>query len=144
MSSKAMKRRVVFDTNTVLSALLFANGRLSWLREHWRTGGCVPLLSRETAAELARVLGYAKFQISPADRNELLADIVPYCEVVTVTKRCAIVCRDAKDQPFLDLAHCGKADLLISGDRDLQSLTGKTSFTIEAPEAYRSRVIRES
>ncbi len=142
MSLKAMKRRVVFDTNTVLSALLFANGRLSWLREHWRRGGCVPLLSRETAAELMRVLAYTKFQLSPADRNELLADVVPYCEVVAVTRRCSVVCRDAKDQPFLDLAQCGKAELLISGDRDLLALAGKTRFAIESPEAYRERVLR--
>jgi putative PIN family toxin of toxin-antitoxin system len=142
-SSKSMKRRVVFDTNTVLSALLFKNGRLSWLREHWRTGGCVPLLSRETAAELTRVLAYPKFGISPDDRNELLADVVPYCEVVTVTKRCAVVCRDTKDQPFLDLSYCGKADLLISGDRDLLALASKTRFAIETPEAYRNRIARD-
>jgi predicted nucleic acid-binding protein len=77
---------VVFDTNTVLSALLFANGRLAWLREHWRVGDCVPLLSRETAAELSRVLAYPKFQLSANDRHELMADFLPYCEVVEVEK----------------------------------------------------------
>ena len=138
-----MSRRVVFDTNTVLSALLFANGRLSWLREHWRTGGCVPLLSRETAAELTRVLAYPKFRLPPADRHELLADVVPYCEVVEVTRSCAVVCRDGKDQPFLDLAQSGKAELLISGDRDLLALAGKTRYAIETPEAYRNRVLRD-
>ena len=137
-----MKRRVVFDTNTVLSALLFANGRLSWLREHWRGGGCVPLLSRETAAELTRVLAYPKFRLSLDDRHELLAEFLPYCEVVEVKKRCAAVCRDTNDQPFLDLAQSGKADLLISGDRDLLALAGKTNFGIETPEAYRNSVLR--
>jgi putative PIN family toxin of toxin-antitoxin system len=139
-----MIRRVVFDTNTVLSALLFANGRLSWLREHWRTGGCVPLLSRETAAELTRVLAYPKFRLSLDDRHELLAEFLPYCEVIDVTKRCEALCRDKKDQPFLDLTQSGKADLLISGDRDLLALAGKTSFGIETPEAYRNRVLRSS
>ncbi len=51
-----MTLRVVFDTTTVVSALLFANGRLAWLRRHWREGECVPLLSAATAAELTRVL----------------------------------------------------------------------------------------
>ena len=139
-----MKRRVVFDTNTVLSALLFANGRLSWLREHWSRGGCVPLLSRETAAELVRVLAYPKFRLSLDNRHELLAEFLPYCEVIDVTKRCEAIYRDKKDQPFLDLAQSGKADLLISGDGDLLALAGKTSFGIETPEAYRNRVLRSS
>ena len=137
-----MKRRVVFDTNTVLSALLFANGRLSWLREHWRGGRCVPLISHATAAELTRVLAYPKFRLSLDDRHELLAEFLPYCEVVEVTRKCALVCRDTNDQPFLDLAQSGKAELLISGDRDLLALAGKTSFGIETPDAYRNTVLR--
>jgi predicted nucleic acid-binding protein len=34
----------------------------------------------------------------------------------------------------------GKAELLISGDRDLLTLAGKTRFLIETPEAYRVRI----
>ena len=135
-----MSRRVVFDTNTVVSALLFANGSLAWLRPHWREGECIPLLSRTTAAELDRVLTYPKFRLSPADRYELLADYLPFCQVVELTKRCPSVCRDPKDQPFLDLAQSGKANLLITGDRDLLALAGQTSFLIETPEAYRRKV----
>jgi putative PIN family toxin of toxin-antitoxin system len=39
--------------------------------------------------------------------------------LIEKTERCSTVCRNAKDQPFLDLAQSGKADLLISGDQDL-------------------------
>lgn len=45
------------------------------------------------------------------------------------------MCRDANDQPFLDLAQSGKAELLISGDRNLLPLTGRTRFLIETAEA---------
>lgn len=69
-----MSRRVVFDTTTVVSALLFASGRLAWLREHWREEKCTPLLSRATAEELTRVLGYPKFRLSQDARRELLAE----------------------------------------------------------------------
>jgi putative PIN family toxin of toxin-antitoxin system len=128
---------VVFDTATVVSALLFRDGRLAWLRQHWREGGCLPLISRATAAELTRVLGYAKFQLTSDDRREILAEYLPYCEVVEVTGRCQQVCRDANDQPFLDLAQGGKAELLVSGDQDLLALSGQTEFRIETPESYR-------
>jgi hypothetical protein len=42
-------------------------------------------------------------------------------------------------QPFVDLALSGKAELLIRGDRDLLALAGRTRFLIETPEAYRVR-----
>jgi uncharacterized protein len=131
--------RVVFDTTTVVSSLLFANGRLAWLRRHWHEHGCVPLLSRPTAAELSRVLGYPKFGLSQEERRELLAEYLPYCEVIEVTNICAAPCGDVNGQVFLNLAQSGKAELLVSGDQDLLALTGKTVFLIETPEAYRRR-----
>jgi putative PIN family toxin of toxin-antitoxin system len=131
---------VVFDTTTVVSALLFRNGRLAWLRQHWRERGCVPLISRATAAELTRVLRYPKFRLSPEDAQELLADYLPYCEVVEPVEACPSVCRDIKDQTFLDLAQSGRADLLVSGDQDLLMLAGQTTFLIETPEVYRRRI----
>ena len=136
--------RAVFDTNTVLSALLFRGGSLAWLRNHWRDGECVPLLSRETAAELTRVLDYPKFRLAAEDRDELLADYLPWCEVAEGIGRCPFACRDPKDQIFLDLAQAGKATVLVTGDKDLLSLAGKTSFAIESPEAYRCARISSS
>lgn len=111
------------------------------MREHWQKG-CTPLISRATVEELTRVLGYGKFRLSPDDRRELLADYIPFCETVAVTENCPVVCRDVNDQPFLDLAHCGPADLLVSGDNDLLALDGKVSFRIESPEMYRLRMAR--
>jgi uncharacterized protein len=100
----------------------------------------MPLISRATAAELERVLRYPKFRLSSAERHELLGEYLPWCEVVEITNRCVSVCRDEKDQPFLDLAQSGKAEFLVSGDRDLLVLEGKTDFLIENPKAYRRRV----
>jgi putative PIN family toxin of toxin-antitoxin system len=131
-------KRVVFDTTVVLSALVF-DGQVAWLRAHWRDGGYVPLASRETIAELVRVLEYRKFQLTAERRHELLADYLPYCEIVETTRKCSIVCRDPKDQPFLDLAQSGKADSLVSGDRDLLVLAGQAKFLIETAEEYRRR-----
>jgi putative PIN family toxin of toxin-antitoxin system len=136
--------RVVFDTNTVISALAFTSGRLAWLRLHWREGRCVALISRATASELIRILAYSKFRLSAERSLELQSDYFPYCSKIDPTERCPILCRDTKDQPFLDLAHCGKAGILVTGDDDLLALAGQTSFIIETPEAYRRRVYGEA
>ena len=135
--------RVVFDTNTVISALVFTGGRLAWLRLHWREGGCVPLVSRATVSELIRILAYSKFRLSAERSLELQSDYVPYCSNIDSEERCPVSCRDARDQLFLDLAHCGNADVLVTGDDDLLALAGQTSFIIESPGAYRHRVYGE-
>lgn len=136
-----MIRRVVFDTTTVVSALVFPSGRLAWLRVHWRLGDCVPLISASTATELARVFRYPKFKLSDENARELLGDYLPRCGVVDKVQRCPVVCRDLNDQPFLDLAHSAKADVLVTGDHDLLALAGRTEFVLETPEAYRRRVV---
>lgn len=100
----------------------------------------MPLISRATVAELTRVFGYPKFQLSTEERRELLAEYLPYCDLIEVREKCIPVCRDANDQPFLDLAQSGRADVLVSGDRDLRALAGQTTFLIETPEAYLRRV----
>jgi putative PIN family toxin of toxin-antitoxin system len=137
--STASKARVVFDTNVVLSALLF-HGQLSWLVGHWQAGDFLPIISRATAAELTRILAYPKFRLTADEQLEALASYIPYCEVVEIAKSCPVLCRDAKDQPLLDLAQSGKADLLVTGDEDLLALVGQTEFLIETPEEYRRRV----
>ena len=68
--------RVVLDTNVALSALLFARGRLAPLRDAWYVQRFVPLLSRNTASELVRVLRYPKFRLSTGEQQELLADLL--------------------------------------------------------------------
>ena len=124
MTRPAGPPRVVIDTNLVLSALVFAQGRLTPLRQAWQAQRIRPLVSRVTAAELIRVLAYPKFRLSPAEQRELLADYLPYCKTVHIPTPPpkTPACRDAFDVPFLQLALAGKARALVTGDRDLLSL----------------------
>lgn len=124
MPSAQSKPRVVIDTNLVLSALVFSQGRLSTLRLAWQSKQCQPLVSTVTAAELIRVLAYPKFKRSAADQQELLADYLPYCTTVRIppTLPATPDCRDKFDLPFLHLAVAGKADYLVTGDQDLLCL----------------------
>jgi putative PIN family toxin of toxin-antitoxin system len=116
--------RVVLDTNVVLSALVFAHGRLVAVRNAWHAGICGPLVSRATAADLARTLAYPKFRLAPEGQRELLADYLPYCTTVRIPAKPpkTPACRDPADLPFLQLALAGKAEHLVTGDRDLLAL----------------------
>ena len=51
-----MSCRVVFDTNCIISALVFSKKKMAWLRYRWQSGEIVPLVSKDTANELLRVL----------------------------------------------------------------------------------------
>lgn len=124
--------RVVLDTNVVLSTLLFSQGRLAPLRHAWQQPALLPLVSRATTEELIRVLGYPKFKLNTQDRQELLADYLPYCITVAIPARPpkTPACRDPFDVPFLQLAVSGKADYLVTGDKDLLVLGGKLACRI--------------
>jgi putative PIN family toxin of toxin-antitoxin system len=128
--------RVVLDTNIVLSALVFAQGRLAPLREAWQQTRCQPLISSATAAELIRALNYPKFKLSDAEQQELLADYLPYCVTVRMPAKPprTPVCRDPSDIPFLQLAIVGKAHHLVSGDKDLLSVARFSRSIITAEQ----------
>lgn len=113
--------RAVLDTNVVLSALVFRGATSARLRQAWQAGQLQPLVSTATAQELMRVLAYPKFKLDAAAQQELLADYLPWAEVVTVPEPPPRVpaCRDALELPFLHLAAAGKADVLVTGDADL-------------------------
>ena len=125
-------RRVVLDTNIVLSALVFAQGRLAPLRQAWQQGHCRPLVSTTTTAELIRALKYPKFKLSAEEQEELLADYLPYCATVRIPAKPPRTppCRDPFDIPFLQLALVGKTDYLVTGDTDLLSLAGTFACSI--------------
>lgn len=119
-----VKRRVVLDTNVVLSALLFTAGRLAWIRHAWQRQQLQPLVCNGTVSELLRVLAYPRFKLTASEQEELLADFLPYADVVELPSPWPDlpVCRDEKDQVFLVLAHVGKADALVTGDADLLAM----------------------
>jgi len=136
--------RVVLDTNVVLSALVFAHGRLAAVRNAWREGVCSPLVSRATAAELVRALDYPKFKLTSEEQRELLADYLPYCATVRMPAKPpkTPACRDPADVPFLQLALAGKAEHLVTGDRDLLALANRFSCAIMKPEAWLQKLTK--
>ncbi|MCF8151709.1 MAG: putative toxin-antitoxin system toxin component, PIN family [Burkholderiaceae bacterium] len=137
-----MKRplRAVIDTNLVLSALVFAGGRLTPLRLSWQSGRVLPLVSRATAAELIRALTYPKFKLAADEQKELLADYLPYCKTVRIPAPPPATppCRDVFDLPFLELALTGEADVLVTGDKDLLSLAGELACPILSADQFLS------
>ena len=92
------------------------------------------------------MLAYPKFNLDAAEREELLADYLPYTDAVQVTSPPPAVpaCRDPHDLPFLHLAQAGAAIALVTGDKDLLVLAGQTAFAIVTCDAWLTAQTAES
>jgi len=136
--------RVVLDTNLVLSALVFGGGPTSVLREGWQRQAFTPLASRATTSELIRVLGYPKFALDAQEREDLLADYLPFCTTISipVPPPPTPTCRDPFDVPFLELAIAGDADFLVTGDKDLLNLSAGLSCPIVTANQFMAELAK--
>jgi putative PIN family toxin of toxin-antitoxin system len=115
-------RRVVLDTNVLVSALLFT-GKLSRIVDLWRQGKVIPLISKETFEELRAVLEYPKFSLAPDEIQSIIEnEILPFFEVVEIQEKVRGACRDPGDDKFIACAVSASADFLVSGDKDLTGL----------------------
>jgi putative PIN family toxin of toxin-antitoxin system len=111
--------RHVFDTNTLVSAILFEHSTPGQALRRALSRGRV-LLSSSTLEELAEVLQREKFAryVTAAEREEFLVAFVERALFVEPMEEVR-ACRDAKDDKFLELAVSGRAAYIISGDADL-------------------------
>jgi len=118
-----MTRRVILDTNVLISRLLLVNSTAS-RAVRLLSERAQPLVSEDTLTELADTLSRPKFDpyVSREDRQgffELFARVAEWVRITTTIRRC----RDPKDNKFLELAIDGKADWIVTGDKDLLELS---------------------
>ena len=123
-------KRVVLDTNVLISALLFRGG-LSKIVGLWQKGKIIPVISKETFSELVTVLEYPKFSLTQEETDSIIKyEILPYFEIVEVVKDVKGICRDPEDDKFISCAISGSADHIVSGDKDLFDLKQYKSIKI--------------
>jgi uncharacterized protein len=115
-----MRKRVVFDTNILVSALVFPGGRgeAALRRIIEQTDQLV--LSRPIVDELLDVLA-RKFA---RDAEELahVAVFVTELAVVVAPKRRLRVVKDDPDNRILECAVAGRAEVIVTGDKALLAL----------------------
>jgi putative PIN family toxin of toxin-antitoxin system len=99
--------------------------------ELWQKGKIVPIISKETFEELRIVLEYPKFSLSHVEIKSLIEhEILPYFEVVNVSKHVKGACRDPGDDKFISCAISANADGMVTGDKDLSDMKKYRSLRI--------------
>jgi putative PIN family toxin of toxin-antitoxin system len=137
---KVKVKRVVIDTNEVISALLFG-GEPGELIPFWKSDRIKPLASREMVDEYLRVLTYPKFGLTPEEINFLLyQEIVPYFEIVKAKPGPVIIGDDPSDDKFIRCAEAGRAETIISGDQHLLRLQYFGNIRILTPVRFLKEV----
>ena len=111
--------RIVFDTNVIVSALMFPRSVPRQAFNLAYSTGKI-LASTATTLELEEVLSRKKFEkyFSMEERIQFVARFFADAEIIEIKEKIT-ACRDRKDDKFLELAVNGKADYIITGDQDL-------------------------
>ena len=133
--------RVVFDTNALISALIVPSSvpakALDLAVEHFEV-----IVSKATWQEFEQKIKKTSLERYFRNTQDRDAAVHAINRVVThVAVRSVVTdCRDPKDNPFLELALDGKAETIISGDKDLLVLNPWRGVCIQSPgDFYRER-----
>ena len=131
--------RVVLDTNVVVSATLIRGGNEDRLLRAWQRGAFDLVLSPPILEEIGRALLYEKLQkfrwMSEAEIISLLEALGQESILIpgdTILK----VSRDPADDKFLAAAIEGRAQYVVSGDKDLLAVKAFRGIRIVRPAAF--------
>ena len=115
---KRKNSRIVIDTNLWISFLI--SKRLDLLEKIIFQENVTLLFSNELIAEIKASIEKPKLKrhFSLVSINDMLESIEEFSELIYVKSKIS-VCRDAKDNFLLALAKDGKANYVLTGDKDL-------------------------
>jgi len=138
-------QRFVLDTNVVLDLFHWGNTDAVPIMAALEAGQIQCFADLRTLDELQRVLTYPQLKLTPEmiseryARYSSLIQVVPEGEAPPLPR-----CKDRDDQKFLELSARSKAHVLVSKDKALLKLKGRTTleFQIVLP-AVASKLIRE-
>jgi putative PIN family toxin of toxin-antitoxin system len=134
----------VFDTNAIVSALLFKSSVPGQAFATAMERGKI-LFSQATFLELNDVLRRKKFDryLTLDEREEVLVSLLRDA-IVSETDEEITSCRDKKDNKFLEIAVAGSARCLVTGDQDLLALHPFRAISILTPAAFLQSVTEPS
>ena len=135
----AAPERIVLDTNVLISGLLSATSTPARAVDRAIRNGQL-VASTAALRELMTKLLSPRFDrfVSRDSRDALLLRLAPLVEIVKIVQTVQ-ACRDPRDDKFLEAAVNGRADVIVTGDRDLVTLHPFRGIAIVTPAGYLRR-----
>jgi putative PIN family toxin of toxin-antitoxin system len=132
--------RVVFDTNVLISGLLWRGKPYQCLllarAKIVQAVYCLPML-----AELSEKLR-KKFKFSENRIQTVLTDIRRYAESIEISGALHVIAADPDDDKFIECALVGKAAFVVSSDHHLLELGEYQGIKIVPPELFVLQSVR--
>lgn len=129
--------RVVFDTNVYVSALVLPGSRGEEALERVLDGWDSLLISRPIVDELLGVLA-RKFSRDAEELSRVALLLADLAELVDPPERIAVLA-DEPDNRILECALAGRADLVITGDKQMLALQRWRGIAIVTLASYLER-----
>ena len=128
--------RFVFDTNVLVSGLLFAESKPAQAFFLALRAGTL-LTSLAALHELSTVLHRKKFDkyLTNDERDQFLDHYTRSSITIDITETIQL-CRDPNDDKFLEIATNGAATYLVTGDPDLLVLHPFRGIPILSPNTF--------
>jgi putative PIN family toxin of toxin-antitoxin system len=125
--------RVVLDTNLYVSALWNPQGLPAQVVAAYQAGRFTLVASAPMLVEVETVLRRARFasRFGEARITELLNLLQSGAAMVSIAGTLQL-CRDPKDNMVIETAVSGRADLIVSGDKDLTDAVEVTNYLAES------------
>lgn len=133
------RERVVIDANVLISGLLSTTSTPAQAVEKAVTKAQL-VATLEILRELIEKLHSVKFDpyVGREGRDALLERVASIVEIIDVLQPIR-ASRDPKDDKFLEAAVNGRADVVVTGDRDLLDLNPFRGIAIVTPADYLAR-----
>jgi uncharacterized protein len=133
------RERVVIDTNVLISSLLLGTSTPAQAVDKAVTNAQL-VSTMETLRELIEKVHSPKFNryVRRQRWDALLERVASLVEIVDVLQSIR-ASRDPNDDKFLKAAVNGRADVIVTGDKDLLDLNPFRGIAIVTPAAYLAR-----
>ncbi|MBU2598226.1 MAG: putative toxin-antitoxin system toxin component, PIN family [Actinobacteria bacterium] len=115
-----MINRVVIDTNVLISGILFG-GIPEKVLNHARKGTFTSIISLYILSEFKRVMKQ-KLNLNSDLINNFIKEIISFSEIIPVIDSKKIWIQDISDNPIVETAVKGKANIIVTGDKRLHKV----------------------
>ena len=121
--------RAVPDTNILISAFMVEGNEYRLIEKGFKKE-ILLLTSLALIEEFKEVALRPKFGFTKEEIDDFVDALVEVSELVMPTQKITGVCRDPDDEKLLEAAVEGKADYIVSGDKDLLVLKSFSNIKI--------------
>ncbi len=128
--------RIVLDTSTLVSAIGWKEGKPRQILNKCINKDIILLISPDCLEELKEVLLRKKFDFIDKDMKEDLLLLLSQIAEIIIPTTYIDICRDKKDNKFIELAIDGRADYIVASDDDLLSLKKVNNIRIVSPTDF--------